>query len=99
MLAFAPIIVLASRLPPSTPVLVGLIAALLLVVGVMLFAVVDAYRVCRRVGDQFEPRDYNSGVLYALFIFVGITYPLGTVQFLRANVFEAYMIPTASEVP
>jgi signal peptidase I len=99
VLAFAPIIVLASRLSPSTAVLVGLIVALLAVVGVMMFAVVDAYRVCRRVRDQFEPRDYNCGFVYALFIFVGVTYPLGIVQYVRASVYEAFLIPTASEVP
>lgn len=99
VLAFAPVIVLASRLPPSTAVLVGLMVALLAVIGGMLFAVVDAYRVCRRVRDEFEPREYNRGVVYALFIFVGVSYPLGIVQYVRASVFEAFLIPTASEVP
>jgi signal peptidase I len=69
------------------------------VLGVIVFAAVDAYRVARRVRGPFEPREYNRGLVYALFILVGLTYPVGVVSYLRANVFEAFYVPTASEVP
>lgn len=97
-LLFAPAVVLAALLPPATFVLVGLILALLTVLGVYVVAVVDAVRLARR-GHDFEPKDYNRPLVYALFILVGLTYPAGGYYVVRSNGFEAFAIPTASEVP
>lgn len=98
-LLFAPAIVVAARLPPATIVLVGLILALLTVLGVYVFAVVDAFRLARRGPDHFQSRDYNHPLIYALMILVGLTYSTGGWYFIRSNVFEAFAVPTASEVP
>jgi len=98
-LLFAPIAVAAAFMAPSTAVLVGLMAATIAVLGIHVYAVVDAYRVARKTRDHFEPREYNRGGVYALFILVGVSYPPGVVHYLRANVFEAFSIPNASEVP
>src|SRR4029077_4633844 len=67
--------------------------------GVYVFAVVDAFRLARRGRDLFQSMDYNHPLVYALFILVGLTYSAGGLYFLRSNVFEAFAIPTASEVP
>lgn len=98
-LLFAPAIVVAALLPPATTVLVGLILALLTVLGVYVFAVVDAFRLARCDRDLFQSRDYNHPLVFALFILVGLTYSAGGLYFLRSNVFEAFAIPTASELP
>ena len=98
-LLFAPAIVVAALLPPATVVLVGLILALLTVLGVYVFAVVDAFRLARRGRDLFQSMDYNHPLVYALFILVGLTYSAGGLYFIRSSVFEAFAIPTASEVP
>ena len=98
-LLFAPAIVVAALLPPATVVLAGLILALLTVLGVSIFAVVDAFRLARRGRDLFQSMDYNHPLVYALFILVGLTYSAGGLYFLRSSVFEAFAIPTASEVP
>src|SRR5580765_3871954 len=98
-LLFAPAIVVAALLPPATIVLVGLILALLTVLGVYVFAVVDAFRLARRGRDLFQTMDYNHPLVYALFILVGLTYSTGGLYFIRSSVFEAFAIPTASEVP
>jgi signal peptidase I len=98
-LLFAPAIVVAALLPPATIVLVGLILALLTVLGVYVFAVVDAFRLARRGGDLFQSMDYNHPLVYALFILVGLTYAGGGLYFIRSNVFEAFAIPSASEMP
>lgn len=98
-LLFAPAIVVAALLPTATIVLVGLILGLLTVLGVYVFAVVDAFRLARRERDLFQSRDYNRPLVYALFIAVGLTYSAGGLYFIRSNVFEAFAIPTASEVP
>ena len=96
---FAPLAVAASLLEPSTPLLVGLLASALAVVGLYLFAVVDAFRLARRLGEDYVPHEYNRAYLYALFILVGVTYPPGVVHYLRTNAFEAFLVPTASEAP
>lgn len=98
-LLFAPAIVVAALLSPATVVLVGLIFALLTVLGVHVFAVVDAFRLARRGRDLFQSMDYNHALVYALFILVGLTYSAGGVYFIRSRVFEAFAVPTASEVP
>lgn len=98
-LLFAPAIVVAALLPPATVVLVGLILVLLTVLGVYVFAVVDAFRLAHRGRDLFRSMDYNHPLVYALFILVGLTYSAGGLYFLRSSVFEAFAIPTASEVP
>jgi signal peptidase I len=98
-LLFAPVIVAAALLPPATVVLVGLILALLAVLGVYIYAVVDAFRLARRGHDQFQPMDYNHLLVYALFVLVGLTYAGGGLYFLRSSVFAAFRVPTASQAP
>jgi signal peptidase I len=98
-LLFAPAIVVASLLPPATVVLVGMILALLAVLGVYVFAVVDAFHLARRGRDHFQAMDYNRPLVYALFILVGLTYPAGALYLIRSSVFEAFAIPSANEMP
>jgi signal peptidase I len=98
-LLFAPAIVAAALLPAATVVLVGLILALLAVLVVYVFSVVDAFRLARRAADPYEPHDYNHPLVYALFILVGLTYPAGGLYVIRTSAFEAFEIPTRSEVP
>lgn len=98
-LLFAPAIVLAALLPPGTMVLVGLILGLSTVLAIYIFAVVDAFRLARRGGGNFQSMDYNHPLIYALFILVGLAYSAGGLYFIRSSVFEAFAIPTASEAP
>jgi signal peptidase I len=98
-LLFAPIAAGAALLRPSTVILLGLLLSFLAILSIYLFAVVDSCRRARRLGDHYELKEYNRAWLYALFILVGVTYPPLAVHYLRSNVFEAFYIPTASEVP
>ncbi len=98
-LLFAPLAVLAAFLPLSTGVLVALFVATGAVLAVYVFAVADAYRTARRLRDRYEPKDYNRGLVYVLFVLVGVTYPVGIVHYVRANYFEAFLVPSASESP
>jgi signal peptidase I len=98
-LLFTPVIVTAALLPPTTAVLVGLIVVLLLVLGVYVFAVLDAFRLARHGRHDAQPKDYNHPLVYALFILVGLTYAAGGLYFIRSNVFEAFVIPSASMAP
>src|SRR5262245_65364844 len=83
-LLFAPAIVAAALLPPATVVLIGLILALLAVLGVYVYAVLDAFRLARRRSDVVEPKDYNHPLVYTLFLLVGLTYPAGGLYFIRS---------------
>jgi signal peptidase I len=98
-LLFAPLVMLAAFLAPSTPVLLALILGLLSVLGLYAFATVDAYRLARRAGAGFVSLDSNRGLIYALFLLVGVTYPVGVLHYLRANAFEAFLVPSDSEAP
>jgi signal peptidase I len=98
-LLFAPFAVLAAFLPLATGVLVALLVGTLAVLAVYVFAVVDAYRTARGLRDHYELKEYNRGLLYGLFVLVGLTYPVGIVHYVRANFFEAFLVPTASESP
>jgi signal peptidase I len=98
-LLFAPIVFFAGLLRPSTPVLVGLLLALAAVLAIMVFSAVDAYRLARRAQDQYELKEFNRPLVYILFLLVGFFYPVGSLMALRANVFEAFYVPTGSEAP
>jgi signal peptidase I len=98
-LLFAPVAVLAAHVGSSTSVLTALLAAGLIVIAVYVYAVCNSFRAARKAGEHFQLREYNRGIVYALFLLVGVLYPVGVAQYLRAGVFEAFLIPTASESP
>src|SRR5438067_4081316 len=75
-LLFAPFAVAAALMPPSTAALGALLAATIAVLGVYVFAVIDAYRLARHSPVPYELKDYNRGTVYALFVLVGVTYPI-----------------------
>ncbi len=83
---------------PST-ILAGIIIPCLLVVIVFLYAIADSYRVARKIGEHYELRDYNRGIVYVLFIVVGIIYPAAITMHIRANVFEPFYCSGDSMCP
>jgi signal peptidase I len=97
-LLFVPLVVLAALLEPSTAVLVGLMAAGVGLLGVYLYAVVNAYGLARRRREPYEPREYNRPALYVLFVLVGTAYSVGGAWYVP-HVFEAFYIPTESMAP
>jgi signal peptidase I len=99
VLLFAPLVVLAAHLAPSTAVLCGLLTAGAVAVGAILYGIGDAYWAARRSRELYQLKEYNRGGLYALFILVGVTYPVGIVAYVRTHVFEAFYIPTRSMAP
>jgi signal peptidase I len=98
-LLFAPFAVLIAWFGGSTAALVALILAFLAAVGVYLYAVIDSVRLAWRLRNQYQLKEYNSGLVYVLYLLVGLTYPSLVVYQLRGNVFEAFLIPTRSMVP
>jgi signal peptidase I len=96
-LLFGPVVAGAAFLKPSTIVLIGLLLMAAAVIGVYLYALLDAYRLARQCRDPL--RDYNRPIVYAVFILVWLTYPAAILFVLRENCFAAYLIPTQSEIP
>jgi signal peptidase I len=97
-LLFVPLVVLAALQEPSTPVLVGLIAAGVALLGVYGYSAAGAYRTARRQRERYEPREYNRPALYVLFALVGIVYAVGGAWFVP-HVFAAFLLPTGSMAP
>src|SRR5437763_10988043 len=61
-LLFAPFAFGLALVAPATPVLVVLIVAFVSVIGLYLFAAVDAWRLARSSRESFTPRDYNNPI-------------------------------------
>jgi signal peptidase I len=95
----APAALGAALLGLSMPVMVCLGLAILTVMGAYLYSIIGAYRLARKLQGHYEPRDYNRGVVYALFILVALVYPPLTVIHLRAHVLEAYYVPAGGMAP
>jgi signal peptidase I len=83
---------------PNT-VLAGVLLPCLLVVVAYLYAVFASYRLAKTIGEQYELRDYNRGLVYLLFVVGGIVYAATITLFVRENVFEAHYCPTESMAP
>ena len=94
-----PLTYLAAICGSATAVLVMLFLAGGLTTVVYLYAVVDSFFVARRTEAEFQRRDYNSGVVYFLFIVLALILPLGTATQIKDNVFEAFKCPARSMVP
>ncbi len=63
------------------------------------WALVDGWRLARSEENWYQLRNFNSPVFYLAAWLVGMVMILGTDQYLRANVIEAYKIAGASMEP
>src|SRR5205085_6842525 len=92
--------IIAAVCPPSA---INLVLLLLLpavaVLGVYVYAAIDAWRLARKVGSDYSLRDYNRAGLYALLIVVQLVCSIGLIAGVRGFVYEAFLIPTSSMTP
>jgi signal peptidase I len=98
-LLWAPVLIMTAYLRPSTAVLAGVLLALLAMIAIDLFAVVDAYRIANARRQNYEPRDYNRPLVYVLLLLLWLFYPAAALAYIRAEVFEAFFLPTGSMAP
>lgn len=98
-LLFWPFVALASLAGPATWILSAIVVGAFAVAGIYLYAAIDAFRWAKKLRAHYEPREYNYGVVYVLFVLVGVIYPIGSATLVRANVLEAFFIPTSSMTP
>ncbi len=98
-LLFAPAASLAMEMPPSRMALLALCASLVVSATLFLASVVDAGLLARRMRGTARPERGPGAIVYALFVLVGVAYPLGAVLLLRARSVEAFKIAGASMEP
>ena len=88
-----------SLLPPSTSVLVLIMALIAFLALLYPFAAFDAARVARPHRAAYVLRDYNRVPVYVIFACIGLLYPALSAIVLRGNFLEAYKVATDSMAP
>jgi signal peptidase I len=97
--AFAPIIVIAAQNAASPLMLALVIIALLFLLGIFIYALVDAGFLARRLGNNYQLKEYNRWYVYLLFIVVAISYPTNLASSIRDDILQAFKIPSQSMAP
>jgi signal peptidase I len=97
--AFAPIIVLTAQNAASALMLAVVGGSLLLLLGIFIYAVIDAALLARRTGRNYQIKEYNRWYVYLLFIVVAMSYPTNLASSIRDNVLQAFRIPAQSMAP
>jgi len=97
-LVILPVAALVAGLASSTGALLGLIISFVALLGIWLFAVVDAGRVAAGMADH-AVHDYQRPLIYALFVAAGISSPILSVSYIRQNLLEAFYLPSDSMSP
>jgi signal peptidase I len=67
--------------------------------GVWIYAVVDARRTAKRIGDDYVLKDYNRWYVYVLLACLSLPLASATASYIRHGVMEAFKIPTRSMSP
>ncbi|MGA2256738.1 MAG: signal peptidase I, partial [Thermoguttaceae bacterium] len=94
-----PFAVAAAYLPNPSASLIAFVSVCLFVLAVYFYAIVDSYRLAKRIGEHYELKDYNRGIVYLLFIVASIIHAPAVAMHIRANVLEAFFCPSDSMSP
>ena len=97
--AFAPIIVITAQNASSLSMLALVIASLLLLAGIFIYALIDAGLLARRSGPDYQLKEYNRWYIYLLLIVVALSYPTNLASSIRENVLQPFKIPSQSMAP
>ena len=91
---------LASLLAPSTSVLVGFILLpVAVMLGVYVYAAIDAFLVAKREPDSYQLKDYNRTGIYLMMLAVYLIGPISLTAAVREFAYEAFYVPTNSMSP
>ncbi len=97
---FGPLVVGMSLVATSTASLFLFVGCLLVYLVAAVWAAFDARRIAQALsGQDYTLRDYNHLAVYVLLSLTSVPYSIGLALFLRANVMEAFVIPTRSMSP
>jgi signal peptidase I len=97
---FGPLVVATVLAGSSWPWIFVFFLSVAAVLAITLGSIIDAARLARSLaGRPYELRDYNRSAVYWLMSLTTLPYALGLAVFLRANVVEAFIIPSRSMSP
>jgi signal peptidase I len=96
--AFAPVIVAAANSASSNLMLAVIMGSLGLMFGIFVYAVIDSGLLARRL-KTYQLKEYNRWYLYVLLVVVAAAYPTNLANSIRANVLQAFKVPTSSMSP
>lgn len=92
--------IIAAFTQPSIGVLIGLILLPATVtVIIYLYSPIDAYAIAKRVGLDYQMKEYNRASLYGMLIAIQLAYPVALTWGIREYVYEAFLIPEHSMNP
>ncbi len=92
--------IIAAFAQPSNGVLLGLIllpAAVTVIIYI--YSPIDACAISKRVGPDYQMKEYNRASLYWLLIAMQLAYPVALTWGIREYVYEAFLIPERSMSP
>jgi signal peptidase I len=98
-LSYVPITFWAVHCDAAFMVFAVLFSSYLTVAFIYFYAVLDSFLIARRTKGDYHMRDYNHGLVYALFIVLGVTLPMGAAAQIRSVAYEAFTCPAKSMEP
>jgi signal peptidase I len=99
-LCAGPLLIGVLLISHATVALILALTILVVMLVVFFWGVTDAGRLAKQQrGTPYMLRDYNHLGVYVAMALSGLPYSVGLAMFVRANFFEAYVIPTSSMSP
>ena len=84
-------------------IILGILLPCALAIIIYIYAMISSYRLAKKIGKNYELKDYNNSTVYALFIvgsiFFTVTIVITVALYVRANVLEAFYCPAESMCP
>jgi signal peptidase I len=86
-------------LPSAAGLRAAAIGALAAGTILWVYAMVDARRLARRIGESYALRDYNRWYVYLLLALLALPINVAGAFYVRAGILEAFYLPSASMYP
>lgn len=98
-----PILVAAVLSKNPSVILWGIAGPCLFGIGIYIYAVISSSRLAMKIGDSYELKDYNNGIVYAIFAIGSMCFSvivaISIALFFRSNVMEPFYCPSDSMGP
>jgi signal peptidase I len=99
----APILVAAVFSKNPSVILWGIVGPCLFSVGIYIYALISSSRLAKKIGDSYELKDYNNGIVYSIFavgnLYFSVIVAISIALYFRGNVMEAFYCPSESMSP
>jgi signal peptidase I len=99
----APILVAAVFSKNPSVILWGIVGPCVFSAGVYVYALISSSRLAKKIGDNYEFKDYNNGIVYSIFAvgngYFSVIVAIALALYFRGNVMEAFFCPSESMSP